>query len=176
MLKKAELTAAEIDQFVEIAGNSLVATLKAGRKKHEFFLSIMKQRPGAQRLFTTHVYPKGTVKIDLSQELPLEISEDGLPNSAAGACFLRNSVIYVPSTRHLSGIEITGVEKKDLRPIGLVYKPIKIEPGPSLLCVPVIKSGVVAAVLNISSSKRDAFMVEDVDIGRLVAALLHDCV
>jgi hypothetical protein len=91
-----------------------------------------------------------------------------ISRSAAGSCATARVSIYVPSTQHLGGINMS-----TYRSVGLIYQKTKIDPGLSLMCVPVFDSGAIAAVLNIASSRRNAFGPIDFAIVGLAAALLE---
>jgi len=91
-----------------------------------------------------------------------------LDQGAAGTAFSKGNPIYVPSTRHLMGIDVESYET-----IGQIYEPDPPECRyHSVLCVPVIQGGKATGVLNISSTKIGSLDLFEFGIGKMMGAMI----
>lgn len=150
-------------EFFAKAMEGMVRILKNGRKKHVISVSLTTFSEDRGTLVVAYVFPDKSPAVDADTVLA--------PNEgAAGKVFEIKEAIYVPSTRHLAGINM-----KTYQTAGLLFaKREGIDPGPSLICVPIKRDSTVSAVINVSSNKRNAFGPLDVAVVRLVAVLLAD--
>jgi hypothetical protein len=124
-----------------------------------------KKRTGILKIY---FLPNGS---PLDKELRLLIGQGG-----AGKAYGKKAAIYIPSVRHLIGLNL-----KTRRSEGVTYvegaslktKPRK-EKLRSILSVPVLADSKkdVVAILTVSSRKRNAFSEEDFDIASLAAAIV----
>lgn len=162
-LRKATLTEAELETLCTSVLREVVEILQVGRGREEIVATIVvRKADNSAMLQTRFVYPVGTPRVDKAVELEIA-------NSASGKCMAIQTSIYVPSTRHLGGINM-----KTYRSAGLVYAAIPTEPGRCLICVPIFSNTVVTAVLNVTSTKTNAFQPEDAGIAGLGAKILSD--
>jgi hypothetical protein len=127
------------------------------KKRVEFSLMALNRQ---EELVTLFVHPYGG---SLKGNMVLKREEGG-----AGTAYKTKSAIYIPSTKHRMGINVD-----TNKTMGPIYKP---DPTPTpvrcLFCVPIFSNGGVVAVLNIVSTKRSAFSAMQLDIGRLIAAII----
>ena len=149
------------DDFLDSVMESTQEILKTGTKR-SIEIAFMTLNSSDQKFETKRTWPPG-MEADIDVELFLN-------DSAAGECYRTRRVVYVPSTRHLTVID---VEDEAYEPRGLKYKPTgQKERFNSLLCVPILTQTGPAGILNISSRKRNAFLPIDFEIVALVASLL----
>lgn len=137
--------------------------LVEGQKKQEIAVTVMRMNEAGDQLVTARAYPPNTPNIDRNLVLPIN-------ESAAGVAYKSKAPIYIPSTRHRAGINM-----KTFRSAGLAYFPIDgKDPGPSLMCVPLLDGDKVIAILNIYSNRRNAFEPLDFSIMALIGTVLLD--
>jgi hypothetical protein len=160
-LKLAELTDTEKVHFFEETMTVIVGLLSLGRGKQVIYISMMAIDADQNKLAVMHAYPP--------EQLPeIEGEQLRVDESAAGCSYKLKVPIYIPSTRHLGGINAL-----TYRSVGLIYNPdSSLDPGPSLMCIPVYKDSNVTGVMNISCNRRNAFTPLDFQIGRFAAVLL----
>lgn len=134
------------------------------RKKQEITITIMKADETNDQLLTSKAYPPNSPNIKNG------LVDLSIRDSAAGVAYKSKSPIYIPSTRHRAGINM-----KTFQNAGLAYLPIDGKDlGLSLMCVPLIDDDKVIAILNVSSSRKNAFEPLDFYIMALVGAVLLD--
>jgi hypothetical protein len=147
-------------EFFEKTMRVITEVLTVGREKRRFNISMMTVDVNKKELVITHAYPAHN-QTYVGQQLALE-------RSAAGTAYGRGVPIYVPSTRHLAGINM-----KTYRSVGLVFaEGPTVDSGPSLMCIPVLtEQGNIVAILNVSCDAQNAFSPIDFDISGVAAAL-----
>lgn len=167
LLGKTRLTAEESKKLFDAVMKNTVALLQTEQKKKRFRMSLLMMNSQGNQIHVIHRYPSGgdiECQVGTGRGLSLR--------SAAGRCFDLRAAVYVPSTRHLGGINLS-----DYRTIGLVYERTAsgvTQCSNALMCVPVFRGALVAAVLSISSDRHNAFGPLDFSIADLAATLLTD--
>jgi hypothetical protein len=162
-LQMKEPKDADIEQYFERSMKTTAEVLAVGRKRNvSFTFSMMLIDEGAEELAIALTYPAG--KNYAGQRL-------SKAKSAAGRAWQLNAPIYVPSTKHLGGINM-----KTYRAVGLVYdnKADTPDVGPSLICIPVTVGPSTVAILNVSCNVLNAFSPSDVQIANVAATLQAD--
>lgn len=167
LLGKTTLTPDESEKLFDAVMKDIESLLRTEQKKKRFQMSLSTMSPAGDQIHVIHRYPR-----DRNTQCRVG-TEKGLSlKSAAGRCFDLRAAVYVPSTRHLGGINLS-----DYRAIGLVYErkgPQVTQCSNALMCVPVFRGALVAAVLSISSNRHNAFAPLDFSIADLAATLLAD--
>ncbi|MGH9313732.1 MAG: hypothetical protein ACRD1S_11115 [Vicinamibacterales bacterium] len=166
----ASSTDSDKQKLFETTMEAITTLLRIGRtgrwfrKDQDICISITAlDHADTTKLAVICVFPTTTPLIDKNAKL-------STTQSAAGKSYEKKVPIYVPSTRHLGGINM-----KTYRTVGLIFEDVAAtDPGPSLMCVPVLKDSNVTAVINVSSSKRNAFGPLDFGIVSIAAAVLAD--
>jgi hypothetical protein len=160
-LRLEHLTDDQKSEFFEKTMQVITEVLTIGREKRHFNVSMMTINVNQNELVITHAYPEHN-RGYVGERLVLD-------KSAAGSAYGRGVPIYVPSTRHLACIDM-----KTYQSVGLVFaEGPKMDSGPSLMCIPVLKQpGNIIAILNVSCDARNAFSPIDFDISGVATALL----
>ena len=145
-------------RFLDKLMNEMKARLgSADKVKVEFSIMVPN---GRGELATYFIYPQNG---SMQGNLTLKTSE-----GAAGAAYTSGRAIYVPSTKHRIGISVD-----ENRTIGPIYKP---DPAPTpvrcLFCAPILNKGGVSGVFNIVCTKRSAFSSFQMNVGKLMAAII----
>lgn len=152
-------------ELFEAATNDLLQILRVGRKSNISFTVSLAKVGANGKLFTITRYFPGPA-------LPGIIGTTLDEKSAAGRCFRERVPIYVPSTRHRGGINT-----KTFRITGIDYYPIDgVDIGPSLMCLPIVNSGQITGILNVSAGRTNAFEPLDFKVAGLIAILLAEVV
>jgi hypothetical protein len=167
LLGKTTLTPEESEKLFEAVMKDTVALLQTEQKEKRFRMSLLTMNSEGDQIHVIHRYPR-----DGSSQGQVGTGKGLSLKSAAGRCFDLRAAVYVPSTRHLGGINLS-----DYRTIGLVYErrgARVTQCSNALMCIPVFRGALVAAVLSISSHRHNAFGPLDFSIADLAATLLAD--
>ena len=155
--RKANVSPASTKAFLEALLDRFKSMLEIGNKKG-VAISLMEDLNGI--LAVTFIHPADA---QLDKDLKLALGEGG-----AGKAYKKKVPIYIPSVRHLVGINIA-----TMKPEGVTFKPSQHkERFRSLLCVPILTKSKVIGVLSFSSQKRAAFFPLDFEIASLAAAFV----
>jgi hypothetical protein len=149
--------------FLRVAMTAIKDVLEGKDKKRGLAISLLEiPEEGGQKLVITFVHPEEDSGVD--DTLELNVGEGG-----GGKAYKDKAPIYIPSVRHLIGINVATKESDD----DVTFKKAnKEEPFRSILCVPVMVKGEPIAVLTFSSLKRSAFQPEDFGIASLAATFV----
>jgi hypothetical protein len=145
--------------FLESLMKRFKAILEVGNKKREIVISLMEKSDVDGMLVITFVHPPNA---PLDTTLKLAVG-----NGGAGKAYDKKESIYIPSVRHLVGINIVTNKSE-----------VTYERGPSkeryrsMLCVPVLTKSNIIGVLTYSSVKRSTFFPLDFEIASLAAAFV----
>jgi hypothetical protein len=146
--------------FLEVVLKRFKGVLDVGSKKG-MVISLMEIPSGGDgKLTITFVHPAGS---PIDADLKLAVGQGG-----AGKAYEKKVSIYIPSVRHVVGINVATKRSEGVR-----YEPSQNkDPFRSILSVPVVASDEVIAVVTFSARKRSAFYPEDFEIASLAATLV----
>ncbi|HVI07335.1 MAG TPA: GAF domain-containing protein [Candidatus Binatia bacterium] len=161
----------QLDAFVQKVLTQICEDIGGGAK-NPVTTSIMMYDEAEQALAIVYLFPVGT-KYD-----PAIRFKTG--EGAAGFCYQKGKTVYIPSIRYMHGIVIG--EAGNEVSYGLrrrLYIPIvkEYEIYESILCLPLTSGrGGTEAVMNVDSTRADAFSMHDVDVLKAYARILADAI
>jgi hypothetical protein len=146
--------------FLDNEALGKIKALMDTKTRRNVAISIMEEARKGAPLAVTFTHPP-TAPIDKTFTVPVG-------KGGAGKAYDQKVPIYIPSIRHL-----VGINGETLRSVGVTYEPSADKKNfRSLLSVPVMAKANVIAVLTFSSRRRGAFDPEDFEIARVAAAFI----
>ncbi|HEV7306476.1 hypothetical protein [Ensifer sp.] len=160
---RAYLRSGRVDKktFFDLVMETTTKILGVGRKNKTFCFSMMEVDEASGSMSVVCAYPPAFYEDVKDARLSVE-------RSAAGASYKKQAPIYIPSTKHLAGINMS-----TYRCVGLIFDySVDLDKHPSLMCIPVISEGKTRAIINVSCGGKRAFVPIDFYIVMFSAALL----
>jgi hypothetical protein len=157
--KQAPIT---VDMRLEFIGRTFerFKMLLDTRSKRNVAMSLMDAASGQAGHLGVALFKPDDAEFDRALQLPVGAG-------GAGKAYKDGVPIYIPSVRHLVGINCDTLES-----LGITYRPgSNAESFSSLLSVPVLVGNSSVAVVVFASKQRSAFDPEDFEIASLAAAL-----